>query len=185
MGALEALAGELACARITPEEIAQIKALTFQMLACRARRDLPSYYRLNREIHDRINAAARNRALAQTYANAEPAHPEPALPLQLRRRQVGQGRAPARGDGRGARGARRPAARAHPARSPAREVRRGARTMKRAELRERPRRAQPLRSIRRTTTAGSASACAPPCAAMCCSTARRAAATRPTPRSTR
>ena len=28
-----------------------------------------SYYRLNREIHDRINAAACNRALAQSYAN--------------------------------------------------------------------------------------------------------------------
>ena len=68
MGALEALAGELACARITADEIAQVKALTFQMLACRARRDLPAYYRINREIHDRINAAARNRALAQTYA---------------------------------------------------------------------------------------------------------------------
>ena len=68
MGALEALGGELACARITGEEITQIKALTFQMLACEARRDLPAYYRLNREIHDRINAAARNRALAQTYA---------------------------------------------------------------------------------------------------------------------
>jgi DNA-binding GntR family transcriptional regulator len=68
MGALEALAGELACTRITDEEIAQIKALTFQMLACEARRDLPAYYRLNRGIHDRINAAARNRALAQTYA---------------------------------------------------------------------------------------------------------------------
>jgi DNA-binding GntR family transcriptional regulator len=68
MGALEALAGELACARITAEETVQVKALTFQMLACRARRDLPAYYRLNREIHDRINAAARNRALAQAYA---------------------------------------------------------------------------------------------------------------------
>jgi DNA-binding GntR family transcriptional regulator len=68
MGALEALAGELACARITAEETAQIKALTFQMLACRARRDLPAYYRLNRQIHDRITAGARNRALSQTYA---------------------------------------------------------------------------------------------------------------------
>ena len=68
MGALEALAGELACARITPDETAQIKALTFQMLACRARRDLPAYYRLNRQIHDRINVAARNRALAEAYA---------------------------------------------------------------------------------------------------------------------
>jgi DNA-binding GntR family transcriptional regulator len=68
MGALEALAGELACARITADETAQIKALTFQMLACRARRDLPAYYRLNRQIHDRINVAARNRALAEAYA---------------------------------------------------------------------------------------------------------------------
>jgi len=68
MGALEALGGELACARITDDEIAQIKALTFQMLACEARRDLPAYYRFNREIHGRINAAARNRALAQTYS---------------------------------------------------------------------------------------------------------------------
>ena len=67
MGALEALAGELACERITPEEIAQVKALTFQMLACHARRDLPAYYTLNRAIHDRINAAARNGALAHTY----------------------------------------------------------------------------------------------------------------------
>lgn len=67
MGALEALAGELACARITADEIAQVKSLTFQMLACHARRDLPAYYRLNRAIHDRINAAARNGALAHTY----------------------------------------------------------------------------------------------------------------------
>lgn len=68
MGALEALGGELACARITDQEIAQIKALTYQMLACHARRDLPAYYHLNRLIHDAINAAARNAALTQTYA---------------------------------------------------------------------------------------------------------------------
>jgi DNA-binding GntR family transcriptional regulator len=53
MGALEALSGELACRRITDDEIAEIKALTFEMLACHARRDLPAYYRLNRAIHDR------------------------------------------------------------------------------------------------------------------------------------
>ena len=67
MGALEALSGELASARITPEELMELKALTFQMLACHARRDLPAYYQLNRQIHDRINAAARNATLAQTY----------------------------------------------------------------------------------------------------------------------
>jgi DNA-binding GntR family transcriptional regulator len=68
MGALEALSGELACERITADELTEIKALTFQMLACHARRDLPAYYHLNRMIHDRINRAARNGVLAQTYA---------------------------------------------------------------------------------------------------------------------
>lgn len=68
MGALEALSGELACARITDGEIIEIKALTFQMLACHARRDLHAYYRFNRTIHDRINHAARNGSLAQVYA---------------------------------------------------------------------------------------------------------------------
>lgn len=67
MGALEALSGELACARITDDEVAAIKALTYRMLACHARRDLPSYYRINRAIHDRINDAARNSTLAHTY----------------------------------------------------------------------------------------------------------------------
>jgi DNA-binding GntR family transcriptional regulator len=60
MGALEALAGELACQRITDAEVAEIEALTFEMMACHARRDLPEYYRLNRAIHDRIAAVAGN-----------------------------------------------------------------------------------------------------------------------------
>ena len=67
MGALEALGGELACERIRDDEVAQIRALTFQMLACHARRDLPAYYQLNRAIHERINRAARNAELARTY----------------------------------------------------------------------------------------------------------------------
>ena len=67
MSALEALSGELACRHITSAEIAEIKALTFEMLACHAREDLPSYYRVNRQIHDRLNLAARNALLRQTY----------------------------------------------------------------------------------------------------------------------
>ncbi|HEY1327198.1 MAG TPA: GntR family transcriptional regulator [Casimicrobiaceae bacterium] len=67
MSALEALSGELACRHITPAEIAEIKALTFEMLACHAREDLPAYYRFNRQIHDRLNVAARNKLLRQTY----------------------------------------------------------------------------------------------------------------------
>jgi DNA-binding GntR family transcriptional regulator len=68
MSALEALSGELACRRITEAELAEVRALTYEMLACHARRDLPAYYRLNRAIHERINRAAGNRLLGQVYA---------------------------------------------------------------------------------------------------------------------
>ncbi len=67
MGALEALAGELASARITDADVAELKALTFEMLACHARSDLPAYYRINRAIHDRIALAAGNEMLWRTY----------------------------------------------------------------------------------------------------------------------
>lgn len=67
MSGLEALSGELACRRITEAEIAELKALTFEMLACHARRNLPTYYRINRAIHDGINRAARNALLTETY----------------------------------------------------------------------------------------------------------------------
>lgn len=67
MGALEGLAGELACLRVTDEEVAEIRALHYEMLAAHARQDLPAYYRVNHEIHDRINAAARNKVLTSTY----------------------------------------------------------------------------------------------------------------------
>jgi DNA-binding GntR family transcriptional regulator len=67
MGALEGLSGELACARATEAEVAEIKALHFEMLAAHTRRDLPAYYKLNHEIHDQINAMARNPVLTETY----------------------------------------------------------------------------------------------------------------------
>lgn len=69
MAALEALSGELACGRIADGEVAEIKALTFEMLACHARADLPAYYRLDRAIHDRINAAAGNGLLRRMYVS--------------------------------------------------------------------------------------------------------------------
>jgi DNA-binding GntR family transcriptional regulator len=69
MSGLEAFSGELACERITPAEIAHIKSLHYAMLASRERNDLPTYYRYNQEIHDRINEAARNSALRQTYVS--------------------------------------------------------------------------------------------------------------------
>ncbi|QAA92732.1 GntR family transcriptional regulator [Pollutimonas thiosulfatoxidans] len=68
LGGLEALSGELACQHATDEEVAEIRALTFEMQACHARQDLPSYYRVNREIHSRINRAAHNQLLSQVYS---------------------------------------------------------------------------------------------------------------------
>ena len=65
---LEAMAGELACARITESEVNELRALHFEMLACHAMRDLPGYYRLNYLIHDGINKAARNEVLRRTYS---------------------------------------------------------------------------------------------------------------------
>ena len=64
---LEAQSGELAAERITAPELAEIRALHYEMLAAYTRRDLPAYYRLNAQIHARINAAARNPVLSQTY----------------------------------------------------------------------------------------------------------------------
>jgi len=67
MSGLEALSGELAAARITPVELAEIKALHYAMLACHAQNDLPGYYSRNQAIHNKINEAARNSVLRQMY----------------------------------------------------------------------------------------------------------------------
>lgn len=67
MSGLEALAGELACERITAVEVAEIKALHYAMLACKAQGDLPGYYSRNQTIHNKINEAARNSVLHETY----------------------------------------------------------------------------------------------------------------------
>ena len=64
---LEGQSGELAADRMTDAERARIQALHVEMLAAHARRDLPTYYRMNAQIHDLINAAARNPVLTQTY----------------------------------------------------------------------------------------------------------------------
>jgi DNA-binding GntR family transcriptional regulator len=69
MGALEALAGTLACRRIGEAELAEIGALHYEMMAQYIRRDLPAYFRLNQAIHAAIVAAAGNPVLAATYHN--------------------------------------------------------------------------------------------------------------------
>lgn len=65
---LEGQSGELAAARITDAELAAVRALHREMLAAHRRRDLSTYYRLNAQIHERINAAARNPVLTHTWA---------------------------------------------------------------------------------------------------------------------
>lgn len=69
MGALEALAGELACRQATTAEINEIRALHYEMLADRAREDHASYFARNQAIHFRIVDLARNAVLSQTYRN--------------------------------------------------------------------------------------------------------------------
>jgi len=67
MGALEALAGELACERISEHEIAEIKALHYQMVLAHERRQLPTYFSLNQQIHESVLMAARNETLTSQY----------------------------------------------------------------------------------------------------------------------
>jgi DNA-binding GntR family transcriptional regulator len=64
---LEGMSGELAAQRVTAAELAEIKALHYEMLACFSRKDLHNYYRLNAQIHAAINNAAKNPLLTKTY----------------------------------------------------------------------------------------------------------------------
>src|SRR5436190_519581 len=67
LAGLEGMSGELAAQRITDAELAELRALHYEMLACHARNDLSGYYRLNAQIHTAINQAARNPVLCKTY----------------------------------------------------------------------------------------------------------------------
>lgn len=67
MAGLEGLSGELAAQRVTPEELAEIQAMHYEMKAAYTRRDLSAYYRLNAAIHRAFNAAAKNPVLTATY----------------------------------------------------------------------------------------------------------------------
>lgn len=67
MGALESLAGELACANASESDLAEIRALHFEMLAHHARRELAAYFRYNQFIHMKIIEASGNPVLTNTY----------------------------------------------------------------------------------------------------------------------
>ncbi|GBQ22134.1 GntR family transcriptional regulator [Gluconacetobacter sacchari] len=67
MGALEGVAGELACARADARDIARVRALHDQMMESYARRDEQRYLRQNRQVHEAIFTLARNPALFEMY----------------------------------------------------------------------------------------------------------------------
>ena len=67
LAALEALGGRLAAETATDEEIAEIRALHFEMLAAFSRKDRLSYFKLNQKIHTSIVAAGRNASLIETH----------------------------------------------------------------------------------------------------------------------
>ncbi|MGN2390486.1 GntR family transcriptional regulator [Pelomicrobium sp. G1] len=69
MGALERLAGELACRNATDADIAEIRALHYQMMAHYARGDLAGYFRYNQQIHIKLVECTGNATLAATYRN--------------------------------------------------------------------------------------------------------------------
>jgi DNA-binding GntR family transcriptional regulator len=68
LGVLEAFAGERACSLITQEEINEIKALQYEMLAAFARCDRLQYFKLNQSIHLAIVKAARSETLLSTHS---------------------------------------------------------------------------------------------------------------------
>ncbi len=67
IGALEALAGEAACARITARQIEYIERLHAEMIARFRDGDWLGYSKLNRQIHEAIFEASGNNALAALY----------------------------------------------------------------------------------------------------------------------
>lgn len=68
MGGLEALAGRLACERISEVEFAEIERVHHEMYRFYLRRDMHGYFHCNQVIHQLIVAAAGNATLSATYA---------------------------------------------------------------------------------------------------------------------
>ncbi|MEW6690014.1 MAG: GntR family transcriptional regulator [Pseudomonadota bacterium] len=67
MGALEALAGELACANATDAQLNEIRALHYEMLAYHARGDLAGYFKFNQAIHLKLVKYSGNAVLYNVY----------------------------------------------------------------------------------------------------------------------
>ena len=67
LGALEGLGGRLAAENATQDQIAEIHALHFEMLAAFYRQDKLAYFKINQKIHKSIMAASGNAALVETH----------------------------------------------------------------------------------------------------------------------
>ena len=67
MGALEALAGELACRHATDAQLNEIRALHYEMRAHHARGDLAGYFKFNQAIHLKIVKYSGNAVLNHAY----------------------------------------------------------------------------------------------------------------------
>ncbi|MCC0054243.1 MAG: GntR family transcriptional regulator [Rhodobiaceae bacterium] len=67
MGALEALAGEIACRNITSREIDRVRDLHERMVRHWQAGELQPYFRCNQQIHEAILNATRNATLQATY----------------------------------------------------------------------------------------------------------------------
>ncbi len=72
VGALEGLAGELACQRITEKQIAEIASLHHQMVDLHQRGERAEYLRTNHAIHRLIVEAAANPVLKSTWEGLLP-----------------------------------------------------------------------------------------------------------------
>jgi len=67
MGALEALAGELACANITPAQMNELERSHQRMIKHYQKNELSGYFRHNQRIHEIIMQAANNPTLSSMY----------------------------------------------------------------------------------------------------------------------
>ena len=129
MGGLEALAGRLACEKITPEAYAEIERLHHEMYSSYMRRDLHGYFACNQAIHDRIVQAADNEPLRTSLRQLRGAPAPCALLRQSGRepRPLGRGDARARGNSRCVAPARRQRAQRYFVQAPAKQAPRGGR----------------------------------------------------------
>ena len=67
MGVLEALSGELAAKKATNPDIAEVKALHYQMVLHFTRKELIDYFHLNQRIHEKILEISGNKILMSMY----------------------------------------------------------------------------------------------------------------------